>query len=306
MPLPTTARGLHPIAVSYLSWLDAVRHASPMTVRAFASDLRLMQAHLASLGIDDPRKVTLAALQGWLISLRHTHAPASRIRKQTTARCFCKWMHAQGMITSDPGYLLERPKHEHKLPDVLSYGEVQQVLAVLTGGAMADVRLRAIVELLYSTGMRVSELAHVRIEHWLTAADRIRVTGKGSRQRWCPIGAQAHTALMRWLRSRSDFLLTEGWPDTGWLFINFRDGGRLTAPRVTEFVRAAGVRAGLAKRVHPHIFRHSFATHLLSNGADLRRVQALLGHSSPTTTARYTHVTIDENQAAFREFHPRA
>jgi integrase/recombinase XerD len=199
--------------------------------------------------------------------------------------------------------LFRLPKIERYLPETLAEPEIGQLLAAAGGKTPLEIRDRAIVELLYASGLRVSELCGARLENLDLEQGFIRVTGKGNKQRLVPVGSGARKALGRYLQSGRPELV--GKKTGGEVFLSVR-GRKLTNQRVWQLLGELAKRAGIAKKVHPHMLRHSFATHLLQGGADLRVIQEMLGHADISTTQVYTHVDTRGLHKAHRQFHPRA
>ena len=231
-------------------------------------------------------------------------ASASTIRLHAVAlRIFFRFLVGRGQLTKDPTEFLGVPKIERYLPDTLSAPEVKKLLEAAGGKTSLELRDRAIAELLYSSGLRVSELCRARLESLDLEKGFIRVTGKGNKQRLVPVGSTARPALETYLTLGRPGLVARS--TGGEIFLSVR-GRKLTPQRLWQLLVALGQRAGLSQKVHPHMLRHSFATHLLEGGADLRIIQELLGHADISTTQIYTHVQTKGLQKAHRQFHPRA
>jgi site-specific recombinase XerD len=214
-------------------------------------------------------------------------ALASVRRKVSTIRGFYKWLRSESIIDNDPFYGVTGPKAGRRLPDILSPQDIDRMIAAADGQDAASLRDRALMELLYAAGLRVSELAGLDTSDVDLRDGSVRVLGKGNKERVGVFGEPATAALQKYLKDGRNELLSD--KETA-LFLN-RFGGRLTPRSVQSLVRKYATKAGLPRAVHPHLLRHSFATHLLDGGADLRVVQELLGHESPNTTQVYTHVT---------------
>ncbi|MEI7864090.1 MAG: site-specific tyrosine recombinase [Chthoniobacterales bacterium] len=218
-------------------------------------------------------------------------------------RIFFRHLMQRGRLEKDPTEFLLVPKIERYLPETLSPPEVESLIAAAAGKTPLEMRDRAVVELLYASGLRVSELCGARLENLDLDAGFIRVIGKGNKQRLVPVGARAREAVARYLQLGRPALVG---PKTGGeVFLSVR-GRKLTNQRIWQLLVALGKRAGLNKGVHPHMLRHSFATHLLGGGADLRIIQEMLGHADISTTQVYTHVNSRQLADAHRAFHPRA
>ena len=296
--------------------LAAERGLSRHTVRAYLGDVRSLLEHAAACGITEPGELDLAVLRSWLARQRALgQARASLARRGAAARTFTAFAHARGWLARDPGPLLGMPRPHRALPDVLRPDEMAAVLDVgdaRARAAAADkqpgppaVALRdvAVIELLYATGIRVSELCGLDVSDVDRERRCIRVLGKGGRERTVPMGLPADRALDRWRQAGRPGLVTAASGHA--LFLGAR-GGRLdprTARRVVHRSLAA-VPGG--PDTGPHGLRHTAATHLLEGGADLRSVQEILGHSSLATTQIYTHVSIERLRSSYRQAHPRA
>ncbi len=230
-------------------------------------------------------------------------APASLRQELVALRIFFRWLAVRRRRDGDPAEAILPPRLPQHLPDTLNEVEVQQLLEAVRGEAPLDRRDRAILELFYASGLRLSELVNARLENLNTEEGWIRITGKGSKTRLAPVGKAALAALQRYLDQGRVFLVKQR--SSSWIFLSNR-GGRLTTDRVYQIVKERAVQAGLdPARIHPHLLRHSFATHLLSNGADLRVIQEMLGHADIATTQLYTHVDDRRLKEVHRKFHPR-
>ncbi len=290
----------------YIGSLRAERGASAETERAYASDLAQFSTWLSEeRGLDDPApdRVRIDHLRGFVSSIFDDCAPSTVARKVSAIRAFWKWMHRKRHIDSNVAAILKTPKVSVPLKN---YFSVDEVFRLLDGAAPDDalgLRDMAIWELGYGCGLRISELAGLDLADVDLDEGWVRTIGKGDKERVVPIGEKGKVALRRWLTSRHE-LATPDTPD-GAMFLNYR-GGRLTTRSMRRLFKQHLIRAGLDTSITPHGLRHSFATHLLDSGADLRGIQELLGHSSLSTTQRYTHVSIDRLADAYDAAHPRA
>lgn len=281
---------MDPTIERFLDFLRAERAASPHTLRAYGVDLQSLAAAVAprsllTLGVLDLRR-WLAARQG---------APASMLRHISGFRTFYRWALREGLIAESPAERLATPKVPLGLPRVLEVDEADVVVEDPAGSGWRQLRNTAIVEVFYVSGLRVSEVAGLDVGDVDLREQVVRVrAGKGRKDRVVPTGPTVVAAVEAWLSERGTA--------PGALFRNGR-GGRLTVRGIYDVVRASGARHGIAG-VHPHALRHSFATHLLGGGADIRSIQEMLGHASLSTTQRYTHVEIEQLQRTWERAHP--
>lgn len=228
----------------------------------------------------------------------------SRARLISGARAFFKYLLYEERITEDPGKWLEAPKLGRKLPDTLSVSEIEKIMGAIDRSTAEGERNKAIIEVLYSCGLRVSELVELKISQLYPNEGYIRVIGKGNKERLVPIGQQALKQLRLYIQSiRSQQKIHPACTDH--VFLN-RRGKALTRAMIFHIIKTLALKAGIEKSVSPHTFRHSFATHLVEGGADLRAVQQMLGHESITTTEIYTHLDRDYLRSVVLLFHPRA
>ena len=303
------------LAEEFLAHLRDERRASPHTVSNYARDLSAFLAHLARRGRLDafPGGLDRLAFRAYLAELSQAgYAPASIARRLAALRSFGRYLVRTGRLSANPAASVRNPKQPRHLPKFLSEEEVARLLDAPSGERFADRRDRAILETLYGGGLRVAELAA------LTPADldlgdaTARVLGKGQKERLAPLGATAARALEAYLTERAAFLRQCGREEggargaAGALFLNCR-GTPLSVRSVRRIVERRFLLAGLdRRRATPHVLRHSFATHLLDRGADLRAVQELLGHASLAATQIYTHVTASRMKEVYARAHPRA
>jgi integrase/recombinase XerC len=286
--------------------LTLERNRSAHTVRAYLGDVVGMLDHLQQLGGRSVADLDLRVLRGWLAVLREQGVARSTLARRSAAlRSFCSWAHRAGLVDQDPGQLLATPKAHRTLPAVLRADEAAQLMDVDDEAAPEPVRWRdrLVVELLYATGIRVSELVGLDLDDIDRRRHVLRVLGKGNKQRSVPYGLAADDALGRWLAEGRPVLVTaESGPA---LLVGVR--GRRIDPRTVRTVvhrRSAAVTG--APDLGPHGLRHTAATHLLEGGADLRTVQEVLGHANLATTQIYTHVSVERLRATYRQAHPRA
>ena len=281
---------------SYLRFLQAERNLSPYTLRNYENDLRSF-FHYAEDAGRDIRDVDRYLLRAYLARLRGEEmAPASIVRRVSTIRSFYRFLARQGHIEHDPLVGVHSPKKGRRLPSFLSPKQVLAILGSVEGDSPKALRDRAILELLYAAGLRLSELVALDASDVDIGERQARVLGKGNKERIAVMGRAAADALRRYLRDGRPALVRR--PQERALFLN-NQGGRLSARAVQIMVRRCALKAGLDERVFPHLLRHTFATHMLDGGADLRIVQELLGHASVGSTQIYTHVSEAEKRRVY-------
>ncbi len=254
--------------------------------------------------ITHPRGVTLPMMSEYLADRKRAGLSASSIKLVVVAlKIFFRFLKGKGIITHDPAEALALPRIERYLPETLNELQVEQFLEKIDTKALHGLRDRAMIELLYASGLRISELANARLEDFNFEQRIVRVTGKGNKTRLVPVGRKACEALAAYLSAERPKLVK---PRTSSEIFLSERGTKLTTARIWQIVKKHAQYAGLEKNVYPHLLRHSFATHLLSNGADLRIIQEMLGHADISTTQVYTHVDQQRLKAVHRQFHPRA
>ena len=298
--MPTrTARTTADAVEAWATHLRTERSASTHTVRAYLSDVRKFLAVVGSEGV---HRVGPRDVRHWLRTLDGAIDRASIARKLASVRGFFRFLVATGRLRADPTVGVVTPKTQKKLPAHLSLDEVDRLLTTPAADAFAGVRDRAILEVLYSAGLRVSELTWLDWVDVDAEAETVRVLGKGRKERIVPVGRPALRALDAYRRACAE----RGWSVTsGAVFRNAR-GGRLTPRSVARAMERYVAASGATTKATPHALRHTFATHLLGGGADLRDIQELLGHASLSTTQRYTHVDLRRLMDVYDRAHPRA
>lgn len=281
------------------------RGVSPHTARAQAGDLRKLLDH-ALRSQWATWSVPPRTLRGFALELGERGLdPASQARALSTVRAFFRWLFETAQVAANPASGLRNPKQAKKLPAFLTEGESAALLELPPGLDFPSARLRCLLELLYASGLRVSELVGLDLQDVLRGERTLRVLGKGQKERLVPFHAKADEELEAYLRHRGALLAAKGLPASPAIFLNQR-GGRLTPTTVRTLLRKALENAAVRARVSPHALRHSFATHLLNAGMDLRAIQELLGHASLSTTQRYTHLSLEELSKTYDKAHPRA
>jgi integrase/recombinase XerD len=296
---------------AYLDHLAVERGLAANTLSSYRRDLRRYLEQLAGAGLDDLGDVTESDVAGFLARLREgdeAHQPLSASsagRALVAVRGLHRFSHREGLTTTDPAHEVKPPVPARRLPKAISVEEVERLLeAAGSDQTPLALRDRALLELLYGTGARISEAVGLAVDDVDRGSGLVRLDGKGGKQRMVPVGSYAQRAVEAYL-VRSRPLLSAAGRGTPALFLNAR-GGRLSRQSAWTVLRSAAERAGLTARVSPHTLRHSFATHLLDGGADVRVVQELLGHASVTTTQVYTLVTVDRLREVYATAHPRA
>jgi integrase/recombinase XerC len=294
---------MHHSVTAFIDHLRTERQASTHTLRSYEDDLVLYSNYLAEIHgpAADPSAVDSIRLRrysAWLTG--RGYASSTVARRLASLRSFFRFLRREGLVASDPSAGLRNPKQARRLPRLLRVDEVIRLLEGVPVDTAPGIRDRAMLETLYGGGLRVGELVALNVEDIDDDQGLLRVRGKGRRERLAPIGAMAVDWLKRWMPLRHPKAARE--PA---VFLNQR-GSRLTARSVGRLLEGHLLRAGLVDAASPHTLRHSFATHLLDRGADLRSVQELLGHRNLTTTQIYTHVTQDRILDIYHEAHPRA
>lgn len=299
------------LAARWLQHLAVERGVSPHTLSNYTRDVNRYTRWLAAAGKSDLATVSATDVEAYVADLRRgvdgarPLAASSAARALTVARGLHRFGVEEGVLPADTAAEVSPPSAGEKLPDTLSIGEVAALLDACPTEQPLGLRDKALLETLYATGARVSEVLDLSVDDATAAIDTegiLTVTGKGSKQRLVPLGRHAQDAIEAYLvRGRAVFATGKSHA----LFLN-RRGGALTRQSAWTVIKQAAERAGIDKEISPHTLRHSFATHLLEGGADVRSVQELLGHASVTTTQIYTHVTADSLREVWRSSHPRA
>ena len=290
----------------FLQYLVSERGLARNSVLSYGFDLKHFSGYLESNGIKSFGGVTRAMLLDYLGECRENGMESTTIaRRLISFKLFFRFLFDEGLIPSDPSALMDSPKLWHILPDYLSEAEVDAMLAVHASETddPLELRNRAIMEVFYASGLRVSEVVNLPLNAIDFDTGMLRVAGKGAKVRFVPIGKPALQTLQRYLTSARPHLLGKQ-TNIPVCFLS-RTGKKLNRERVWAVVRDTAIAAGITKSVHPHTLRHSFASHLLAHGADLRVIQEMLGHSSIATTEVYTHVDQDRLSELHRQFHPR-
>ncbi len=297
-------------AVDRAFWLEAFRDhlsleagSSANTVEAYLRDLRRFGEFALGRGVNEPSAISRALLRDFIFLLKDLGlSPATIRRAVSSLRTYFAFLIGEGRVTEDPSDRLESPRRWHTLPEVLSVAEMERLLAAPAIDQPLAWRDRALLELAYGAGLRVSELCGLGLTDLLLPDSLVRVFGKGSKERLVPLGRSVIGALSVYLHQLRPEL--DRGSSGGRVLLNVR-GEPLSRMGAWGIVKKSAERAGIAKRVTPHTLRHSFATHLLEGGADLRAVQEMLGHADLSTTQIYTHVDREYLRSVHKQFHPR-
>lgn len=295
------------LLLSFCGSLIGEKNASPHTVKAYLADLQQFIEFLGSgrdpvieLRVQGPS--LLRRYTGYLIEKGYSRRSVAR--KQSCLRTFCRFLVKSGLLDHNPGRMVQSPRLGRKLPEFLSLEEVERLLAVPDATTPTGLRDLAILETIYSSGLRVSELVSLNLGDIDFSNGFVKVMGKGRKERYAPLGSVAIGVLGRYLAEARPKLCRKGKKSTA-VFLNCR-GERISARAVQQMVKEYARRAGIDRPISPHTLRHSFATHLMAGGADLRAVQEMLGHQKISTTQIYTHVTLNNLMRVYRECHPRS
>lgn len=290
---------------AFLLNMSAERGLSANTLTAYRHDLTQFLAYLAAQEIETVAAITPGHVYGFLAGLRRAgQRPASIIRKAISLKLWMQFLCRDGHRADDPAQAVEAGKLDQRLPTTLSLPEIERLMTAPLGETSEGLRDRAMLETMYGCGLRVSELVSLKSEDVDLRAGLVRPFGKGGKERQVPLGDGVHDTLAAYL-SRSRPTLLANHPPTPFLFVT-RRGGPMTRQHFLVLVKAYARQSGIVRTISPHVLRHSFATHLLSGGADLRAIQEMLGHASVQTTQRYTRVDVARLREVYDRTHPRA
>jgi integrase/recombinase XerD len=286
-------------------YLKIERGLSENSIQNYTLDVLALQHFLKNEKIEEsPENCSLDTVQRFIYETAKILSPHTQARRLSGLRSFFDYLIFESYRTNNPTDLIEAPKLGRKLPDVLSLDEIERMLNQIDLGHPQGQRNRAIVETLYGSGIRVSELTNLSLSNLFFEEDMLRVSGKGNKQRLVPMGSITKKYLEIYIKASRIHLKIDQ-KDQDVVFLN-RRGNRLTRQMIFTLIKQLAVKANIQKQVGPHTFRHSFATHLLENGADLRTIQILMGHESITTTEVYTHLDTQHLRSVVERFHPRA
>ena len=291
----------------FKSYLRLERSLSPKTVEAYISDIKKFALFLSNDDTMDEKRLIDVSLQDFQTFLQHLFKEKTKATSQARAvssfKAFYRFLQEEKIIINNPTELLEAPKIGRTLPDTLSIKEIESIISAIDLSTHEGHRNKAIIEVLYGCGLRVSELINLKLSQLFFRDNYIRIIGKGDKERLVPIGEVAQKAVLHYIEGvRAKLKIKKGMEDT--LFLN-RRGKKLTREMIFLIVKETALLADISKTISPHTFRHSFATHLVDAGADLRSVQEMLGHASITTTEIYTHLDTDYIRSTIAQFHPR-
>ena len=289
----------------FISFLTLEKGLSGNSIEAYERDVRRMALYLArELKVTSPTKVETVHLEKFLHLLHDLEISSrSQARNLSAIRSFFQYLILEDIMTADPTELINGPKAERYLPEVLTYEEIRQMIESIDLSHPQGTRNVAIIETLYACGLRVSELTSLRISHVYPDLQMIRVIGKNNKERLVPIGDSALHHIRLYLEGDRNRMMNIDATSRDILFLN-RRGKKLSRVMIFNIIKDAAAHAGITKIISPHSLRHSFATHLVEGGADLRAVQEMLGHASITTTEIYTHIQADYLRETIQRFHP--
>ena len=286
----------------YVHFLTVERQLAQNTVKSYQRDLAAYLRFIESLSLETLNSIERATILQYLQKLKDSGKSSRTLSRHISSiRSFHQFLVREQVTTHDCTIHIELPKIEQKLPDVLSVPEIERLIHAVDGNTSQGMRDIALLELLYGTGMRVSELIAIDLADLHLTMGFVRVFGKGSKERIVPLGRSAIDACTNYLNEARPKIIG----DTDAMFLNMH-GGRLTRQGCWKILKDAGVKAEIQKVISPHLLRHSFATHLIENGADLRAVPEMLGHADISTTQLYTHVIKKRLEYVYSQYHPRA
>jgi integrase/recombinase XerD len=292
------------IVRDFINYLRVERNLSGNTIEAYQNDLNRYCQFLEDSGIKRPDQIDINIIQNFISTLAELGlVPSSLSRNFSSIRTFHRFMVSENLVKSNPAELLQSPRLPARLPKMLELHEIEAIMAVIDTDTNKGIRDRAIIETLYSTGMRISELISLPIQNVFFQHKVMRILGKGSKERIVPFGERASKSLKNYIAAVRSLLARSG-KSGDILFLNMR-GAPLSRMGVWKIIQQYVKLTGIHKQVSPHVFRHSFATHLLEGGANLRAVQEMLGHANISTTQIYTHLDREYLIEQHRTFHPR-
>ncbi len=294
---------MHQSLDRFLHYLVVEKGLSRNTIEAYSHGLNRFINFLRGKGIEEVGEISKLDIREFLLVLKRKGLSSKTLaRNLVSIRVFLRFLTEEGILSASPAEEIESPKTAKTLPEILSLEEVEKLLEQPDPLIPRGMRDRAMLEMLYAAGMRVSELIRLQVNHVHLEAGYVLLYGKGSKERIVPIGSEAMKWVQRYMREPREKLLKER--ESPFLFVN-RSGKPMSRQQFWKSIKAYGRRAGIRKRITPHLLRHSFASHLLERGADLRSVQLMLGHADISTTQIYTHVTGERLKKIHQRYHPR-
>ena len=292
------------LIVDYEFYLRIERGLSVNTIKSYISDIEALAQFISSNNITEkPKDCTKETLQLFIYEQARYVATTSQARKISSIKSFFNFLIFEKLRTDSPADMIEGPKLGRKLPETLNLTEIEKMISGIDLSLPNSQRNRAIIETLYGSGLRVSELVNLTLSDIFFKENIIRVTGKGDKQRLVPLGSYSKKYIQIYVDEIRGLKKIKK-EDNDILFLN-RNGGKMTRAMIFSIVRDTAIKVGIKKKISPHTFRHSFATHLLENGADLKVIQVLMGHESITTTEIYTHLDNKHLKNIMEKFHPR-
>lgn len=299
--MPEYYKDLYRLVDEFIYYMRVERGLSPNTIQSYSNDLMRFIKFVEDKGIRLDN-ITHEQINEYIAQIGNFLSRKSTARNLSAIKGFFRFLVSEGFLTTNPTRLIATPKIPRRLPEILTYQEVEHLLNQPDISTPTGQRDRAMMELLYATGLRVSELVNLRMENVNLQAGYVRIMGKGSKERMVPFGDKASKAIKEYIRDGRPRLGKD--TKTSYLFLNKR-GKPLTRQGFWKILRAYGLKAGIKKHLTPHKLRHSFASHMLEGGADLRSVQVLLGHEDISTTQIYTHITRERLKQIHERYHPR-
>ncbi len=294
---------MHQSLDQFLNYLIVEKGLSKNTIEAYSHGLNRFLNYLRRKGMEEVREISKLDIREFLLFLKKKGLSSKTLaRNLVSIRVFLRFLTEESILSTNPAEEIESPKTTKTLPEILSLEEVETLLEQPDTQIPQGMRDRAMLEMLYATGMRVSELTQLQVNHVHLEAGYVLIYGKGSKERIVPIGNEAMKWARRYMGETRERLLKKR--ESPFLFVN-RSGKPMSRQHFWKSIKAYGRRAGIRKRIAPHILRHSFASHLLERGADLRSVQLMLGHVDISTTQIYTHVTGERLKKIHQRYHPR-
>ena len=286
----------------FINYLEYERNYSNNTIIAYKNNILQLINYLESININDIRCVKYETIRGYLSYLHENKYKSKSISRMISSmRSFFKYLKVENIITNNPMTLISNPKLEKKLPKYLTINEIEKILSVPDMNDKIGVRDAFILELLYVTGIRVSELVNIKLNDIESSENRIKIFGKGNKERYVLYGSRCSNLLKKYLSVRNSFLKFP----SEYLLLS-KTGRKINTREIRNIINRIKTKAGISISISPHTFRHTFATHMLNEGADLRAVQELLGHENLSTTTIYTHLTNEKLRRTYLNTHPRA